>query len=150
MIKLDRNMSGWINQTILSHLIDLNFKPKYDKCDGPEMNTIKNVPLSSFYSFSNLSSITMKFTRPRRVLHSILQIDYRLEVFWDLTPCSLMWVYYYHSPVLAYTLFIICTHIHTQYRPTQQSWHPYTTTTNITPISNNQMRCSWMDNFINF
>jgi hypothetical protein len=41
MIKLDRNMSGWINQTMLSHLIDLNFKPKYDKCDGPEMNTIK-------------------------------------------------------------------------------------------------------------
>jgi hypothetical protein len=26
---------------ILSHLIGLNFKPKYDKCDGPEMNTIK-------------------------------------------------------------------------------------------------------------
>jgi hypothetical protein len=23
------------------HLIDLNFKPKYDKCDGPDMNTIK-------------------------------------------------------------------------------------------------------------
>jgi hypothetical protein len=22
-------------------LIDLGFKPKYDKCDGPEMNTIK-------------------------------------------------------------------------------------------------------------
>jgi hypothetical protein len=41
MIKLDRNMSGWINQTILSHLIDLDFKPKYDKCDGPEMNTNK-------------------------------------------------------------------------------------------------------------
>jgi hypothetical protein len=42
MIKLDRNMSGWINQTILSHFIDLNFKPKYDKCDGPQMNTIKS------------------------------------------------------------------------------------------------------------
>jgi hypothetical protein len=28
-----------VDQTILSHLIDLNFKPKYDKCDGPEMNT---------------------------------------------------------------------------------------------------------------
>jgi hypothetical protein len=29
----------------LSHLIDLNFKPKYDKCDGPEMNTIKKIAL---------------------------------------------------------------------------------------------------------
>jgi hypothetical protein len=28
MIKLDRNMSGRINQTILSHLIDFKFKPK--------------------------------------------------------------------------------------------------------------------------
>jgi hypothetical protein len=32
---------GWINQTILSHLIDLNFKPKYDKCDGPEWIQLK-------------------------------------------------------------------------------------------------------------
>jgi hypothetical protein len=28
MIKLDRNMSGWINQNSLPHLIDFNFKPK--------------------------------------------------------------------------------------------------------------------------
>jgi hypothetical protein len=60
MIKLDRNMSIIIiiiiikikrvnNRTILSHLIDLNFKPKYDKCDRPEMNTIKI--LQKFHGF---------------------------------------------------------------------------------------------------
>jgi hypothetical protein len=31
----------YYKSTYLSHLIDLNFKPKYDKCDGPEMNTIE-------------------------------------------------------------------------------------------------------------
>jgi hypothetical protein len=37
----------------LSHLIDLDFKPKYDKCDGPEMNTIKFIhPVLTFSSFS--------------------------------------------------------------------------------------------------
>jgi hypothetical protein len=44
--------SGWINQTILSHLIDLNFKPKYDKCDGPEMNTIKDTTLFTIIRIS--------------------------------------------------------------------------------------------------
>jgi hypothetical protein len=28
----------------LSLLIDLDFKPKYDKCDGPEMNTNYEFP----------------------------------------------------------------------------------------------------------
>jgi hypothetical protein len=43
MIKLDRNMSGWIKQNIYHTWLTLIFKPKYDKCDGPEMNTIKFV-----------------------------------------------------------------------------------------------------------
>jgi hypothetical protein len=32
----------------LSQLIDLDFKPKYDKCDGPEMNTIKKKKVEKY------------------------------------------------------------------------------------------------------